>query len=180
MTELSCEISFEDLTSELREFQFEASDDECRALAERLGIPVLHHLKVTGGIGRVTAGGDIDLSGHIQAALEQNCSITLEPIREDVNTSFSIRFSDRISEDTPIGQIDEELGERSFEPMPAGPVDVGEIAAQYLSMAMNPFPRISGVILDVSAFEGVAILSEEDDREARSPFSPLKKITDGV
>ena len=178
--EFSREMSFEDFTSELTEFQFEASDHECRALAERLGILVLHHVKVTGVVGPATAGGDIDLSGHIQAALEQNCSITLEPIREDVDTSFNIRFSDRISEDTPLGQIEEELRDRSFEPMPTGPVDIGEIAAQYLSMAINPFPRTSGATLDASALEGVAILSEEDDREARSPFSLLKKITDGV
>ena len=180
MTELSREMSFEDLTSELTEFRFEGSDDECRALAERLGILVLHQVKVTGVVGHVTAGGDIDLSGYIQAVLEQNCSITLEPIREDLKTSFNIRFSDCISEDSPIGQIEEELGDRSFEPMPAGPVDIGEIAAQYLSLAINPFPRTSGATLDASALEGVAILSEEDDREARSPFSPLKKITDGV
>ena len=180
MTELSREMSFENLTSELTEFQFEASADECRALAERLGILVLHHIKVTGVAGRTTAGGDIDLNGKIQAAVEQNCSLTLEPIRADVNTSFNIRFSDRISEDTPIGRIEEELGARSLEPMPTGPVDVGEIAAQYLSMAINPFPRTSGVTLDVSALEGVVILSEEDDREARSPFSQLKKIMDGV
>ena len=180
MTELSREMSLEDLTSELTEFQFEASADECRALAERFGILALLHLKVTGVVGRATAGGDIDLSGHIRAALEQNCSITLEPTREDINTSFKIRFSDRISEDTPIGQIEEELGDRSFEPMPAGPVDVGEIAAQYLSLAINLFPRTSGATLDPSALEGVAILSEEDDRETRSPFSSLKKITDGV
>lgn len=180
MTELSREMSFEDLTSEFTEFQFEASDDECRALAERLGILVLHHVKVTGVVGHVTAGGDIDLSGEMQAALEQNCSITLKPVREEVNTSFNIRFSDRISEDTPLGQIEEELGHRSFEPMPAGPVNIGEIAAQYLSMAINPFPRTSGATLDASALEGVTILSEEDDRAARSPFSTVKKITDGV
>ena len=173
-------MSFVDLTSELTEFQFEASDYECKALAERFGILVLLNLEVTGIVEQVTAGGDIDLSGHIKAALEQNCSITLEPIREDVNTSFNFRFSDRISEDTPLGQIKEDLGDRSFEPMPAGSVDVGEIAVQYLSMTINPFPRTSGATLDASALEGVAILSEEDDREARSPFSLLKKITDGV
>ncbi|MCH8201982.1 MAG: hypothetical protein IH996_02635 [Proteobacteria bacterium] len=180
MPELSRDMSIENLTVELTEFQFEASEDECRALADRLGILVLHNFKVAGGVRRVTAGGDIHLSGHIQAALDQNCSITLEPIWERVNTSFNIRFSDRISEDTPIGQFEEQLGDRSLEPMPAGPVDVGEIAVQYLSMAINPFPRTSGATLDAPAIEGVAMLSEEDDRKARSPFSALKKITDGV
>ena len=58
---------------------------------------------------------------------------------------------------------------------PKGPVDLAEIAAQYLSMAINPFPRSAGATLDTSALEGVEILSEEADRETISPFSQLRK-----
>lgn len=58
---------------------------------------------------------------------------------------------------------------------PKGPIDLGEIAAQYLSMAINPFPRTAGATLDTSALEGVEILSEEADQETISPFSQLRK-----
>jgi hypothetical protein len=179
MSEFSREIGLEGLTFNAKEFEFEASDDECRALAERFGILAIHSIKVTGALGRVPGSGDIELCGHVQAVLEQNCSITLGPIEEEVETSFEIRFSDQINHDRPLGEADEWLEDCSFEPKPVGPVDVGEIAAQYLSMAMSPFPRTPGATLDISALKGVDIISEEAARETRLPFSQLKKIKDG-
>lgn len=179
MSEFSRQIGLEGLKPDASEFEFEASESECRALADRLGILNCHHAKVTGSVALVPGCRDIQLKGRLSASVEQSCSITLKPVQEEIDTSFEIRFSDQIEEDTPIGEGEEWSEDSYVEPMPSGPLDVGEIAAQYMSMLINPFPRLPGAKLDVSGLEGVEIMSEEAVREAASPFAKLKKIEDG-
>lgn len=178
MSELTREFRPQDITPDRKDFAFEANPAECRALAERFGIRAVHHLKVTGTLARVAGGDEIDLDGRISAEVEQDCSLTLEPVREAVDCSFSVRFSGEVDEDSPVGESEDLLAERSFEPMPSGPIDIGEIAAQYLSMGINPYPRAPGATLDTSGLEGVECLSEEEAHAARSPFAKLKKTED--
>lgn len=179
MSEFSRQIGLEGLKPGASEFEFEASEEECRALAARLGILDCHQAKVTGSLALLPGCRDIELKGRVSASVEQSCSITLKPVQEKIDTSFEIRFSDQIEEETPIGEVEKWSEDSCVEPMPSGPLDVGEIAAQYMSMSINPFPRVPGAKLDVSGLEGVAIMSEEAVCAAASPFAKLKKIKDG-
>ena len=56
-----------------------------------------------------------------------------------------------------------------------GMVDLGEIAVQYLALALNPYPTSGSDIETKGLGENVAILSEEAAREQSSPFAVLKK-----
>ncbi|MEE8370923.1 MAG: hypothetical protein V3R73_02170, partial [Sphingomonadales bacterium] len=63
---------------------------------------------------------------------------------------------------------------------PEAEIDIGEIAAQYLSMAINPFPRKAGAELSAKPPEGVQILTEEEAVAAASPFANLKELNEKV
>ncbi len=77
--------------------------------------------------------------------------------------------------------------EVDIEPMPAEWLDVADVAAQYLSLALDPYPREADYA-ELSEVEDFAALSDRhdgaigfDDRapaegEKQNPFAALKKL----
>ena len=55
---------------------------------------------------------------------------------------------------------------------PRGILDLGELAAQYLAMAINPYPRVEGAAWDALSTEESA---EQEIPKAVNPFLKLVK-----
>ena len=74
-----------------------------------------------------------------------------------------------LTEATPEGD-EIELAEPDLdtEPLAGDVIDMGEIAAQALALALDPYPRAKGVKVP-------GVITEEEARAARSPFAGLKK-----
>ena len=112
---------------------------EREALAARYGIVTLDALQAQLTV-RSDVAGEIVVEGHLQADVVQECVVTLEPVDETIATSFDQRYtltSTKPVADLMIGPEDSEPPE----PLIGDSIDLGELVAEFLSLALNPYPR---------------------------------------
>jgi len=126
-----------------------ASDSERAALARRFGFLGLPALSA-----RVTVdhrpGGQIVVEGRLRGRIVQACVLTLDPVNQDLDDAFRIVFKKDLADDR-----DPENGEAVLsaqadapEPLTGNLLDVGEIIAEQLSLAADPYPRRAGARLE--------------------------------
>ena len=125
------------------------SEGERAALAKRfgfLGLPVFS--------ARVTVdrrpGGHVVVEGRLRGRIVQACVLTLDPVTQDLDDAFRIVFKQDMADD-----LDPESGEAVLnaqadapEPLAGNVLDVGEIVAEQLSLAADPYPRRPGAKLE--------------------------------
>lgn len=140
-------------------FEIEADEGERAALAARFGIVAIDRLTARLRA-RQGMTGDILVDGTLAAEVVQECVVTLEPVRERVVARFAQRFSYRPE------AVDEESDEDPPEPVVGDAIEVGEVVAQNVSLALDPYPRADGVAFD-----------EGGDADAPSgPFAALARL----
>lgn len=153
----------------------EANTEECKALAERFEVLDLFDIHAELHL-FPTATDDILLEGKASGTVEQSCIVTGERVKSSIASEFSVRY---ISAGTGAESTEDEdfdvLGEDT-ELLPADVIDVGEVVAQYLSLAIDPYPRKPGAVA------GVVELTPEGaipSTERANPFAALKKLQEG-
>jgi uncharacterized metal-binding protein YceD (DUF177 family) len=90
----------------------------------------------------------IQVTGHFEAEVTQACVVSLEPVSGRVSEEVALAFSlERDSGEEPR-HVDVPV-EGEDEPEPIGPLglDLGEAVAQLLAMALELYPRATGVHL---------------------------------
>ncbi|GLK71631.1 DUF177 domain-containing protein [Ancylobacter dichloromethanicus] len=137
------------------------------AMARDFGIPGIPSMtaQVT-----LTPGprGTVHVTGHIDAVATQTCVVTLEPFDTRVSEDIDLRFAppEQIPEIRPGAEID--VAELDLpDPLIDGTIDAGAVAAEFLALGLDPYPRKPGV-----RFEGPA----EPGPEEISPFAALAKL----
>ena len=145
---------------------FSAGETERAALAARFGIPSVDALRVDYTISAADQPGMARLDGRVRADVTQLCTVTLAPVSQSVDEAFSVMLIDGSSEPE----------DEDFEALIDGGVDVGEVAAQYLALALDPYPRVGDREIEASPPPGGRVLSEEEARAELSPFAVLKKL----
>jgi uncharacterized metal-binding protein YceD (DUF177 family) len=125
------------------------SDSERAALAKRFGFLGLPTFSA-----RVTVyrrpGGQVVVEGRLRGRIVQACVLTLDPVSQDLDDAFRIVFKQDMPDD-----LDPESGEAVLnsqadapEPLVGNVLDVGEIVAEQLSLAADPYPRRPGAKLE--------------------------------
>ena len=124
-------------------------DSERAALAKRFGFVGLPALSARVTVDRKT-GGLIAVEGRLRGRIVQNCILTLDPVTQELDESFRLLFKPDFAEER-----DPESGEALVSAQPDAPepltsrlLDVGEIVAEQLSLAAEPYPRRPGVKLE--------------------------------
>lgn len=141
-----------------------ASADERAALARRFDLVRLDRLE--GELRIERAGEDLlHLSGRVRAALAQRCVVTLEPVEATVDEAFTRLFS-RSQPAEATGEVEVDPEADLPEPVPEGGLDLGEILAEELALALDPYPHAPG------AEERLAELRATGDERA-GPFAAL-------
>ncbi len=113
--------------------------------------------------------GAYDVIGSVRARLVQTCVITLEPIAVDIDNAINVRY-------LPDGKLkaeeDEVLNpeERDLEPLGDGALDLGQLAYEYLVIALDPYPKGAGSEFD---WKGSDRADAEDEDK---PFSALRQL----
>lgn len=125
-----------------------ATAEECAALARRFNILAIDRLEARIRLRRARGGSVLRLSASIRADAVQACVVTLEPVPGHVETEFTTLYGDGGTGGEGI-DIDPD-SETSLEPWPEGPLDIGEVVAQEFALALEPYPRAPGVVLDAS------------------------------
>lgn len=131
-----------------------ARPEECRALAERFGLPAIHAL-ACGFHLQPEADGTVLAAARLTARFSQVCVISLEVFEATLAEDFILRFvpegtESDIADPAAIDEI----------ALSGGTLDLGEAAAEQFALLLDPYPRAPGARLP----EGYA--SPDDTTEA--------------
>jgi uncharacterized metal-binding protein YceD (DUF177 family) len=88
-------------------------------------------------------GAGVHVVGQLNARVGQTCVVSLEPMESDVEESIDLLFMPRLGESEPAVQT--ASGEAELpEPLVDNKVDLAAIAAEFLFLGLNPYPRKPG------------------------------------
>lgn len=125
------------------------------------------------------------LTGRLYAEIVQTCVVTLEPVGNTVEESFEIQFepqSPAAEPDSaaPAAPEGEAGAMETVEPLYGDSLDIGDLAAGELALAIDPYPRKTGISLDVMAGPGGGQAGPDDRAEVgskrASPFEILAAL----
>lgn len=153
-------------------FSYRPDAAERASLAKELNLLALHALDLTGEI-RPSGRDELVLEARLTARADQPCSVTLVPVPAAVEETVRRRYVAGL--ETPEGDEVEMPEDDTVEPMP-DQIDLSEIAAEALALALPLYPRAPGVEFSqaLHAGDGVAPLSDADVK----PFSALQGLAE--
>lgn len=135
-------------------YTLRASDEECQHLANRFELLSLSNFIISFQLARGETPQSYILTGEFEADVVQACIITLQDVPSHVQSSVDVILLPR---EHKIFQGEEDMDpNQDYEPLDGDEVDLGEIAAQYLSLALNSYPRHPSVMQD-SNFLGATV-----------------------
>lgn len=140
-----------------------------KAFAARIGVADLSGFDLDIHV-RPYRGDGLKAEGRVAATVVQTCVVTLEPmenrIDEEVDISFrpEAKLKPELVHDEEDGMaIDASMA--ADDPLVGGAIDTAEIAAEFLALGVDPYPRKAGAV-----FEQPAGTGEE------APFAALAKL----
>ena len=153
------------------ERRISANPEERAALAKRFDLLAIARLEAVFSLKRA-GGGVIHVSGELQAEVTQSCVVTLAPVPAKVAESFSADFADEDRRKMPDLDLDFEADDPP-EPILNGHIDLGELAAEQLALALDPYPRAPDAAVPAEFSPDPD--AEEPVERPINPFSILKK-----
>lgn len=145
--------------------KIEADEAERAALAKRMDLVRLDMLSADITLRRVSGKGLIRASGRLLADVVQNCVATMAPvpghIEEDIDELFAPEGYEA-PEEQDVDDLPESFDGRE--------IDIGELAAQLMCLALDPYPRASEAAIEI------LVAGEPDDTERRRPFEGLAEM----
>ncbi len=147
-----------------------ARPSEREALAKRFGLIELPRLEADLNIDHAE-GRMIAVTGTITADVVQQCVVTLDPVPAHITDTIDILYA-------PAGMLDvganpphsDELDNDAPEPIVNGTIDLGELVSQHLAVALDPYPRKEGAMLENGSAGSM------DEGKPVTPFAKLKEM----
>jgi hypothetical protein len=124
-------------------------------------------------------GEGLEVTGELRAKVRQTCVVTLEEFDSDVVEAIDLRFApakeaprprSRRRDEEPPPVAHDALADDPPDPLIGGAVDLGEIASEFLTLALDPYPRKPGAEFAEPAPDA------PDDKV--SPFATLRPRRD--
>ena len=168
-TDFACRLGL-DRIREGERIELAADEGERAAIAERLGLVALERFEAHAVLSR--DGDRIEAHGRVQAALQQSCVATGEPVQEHVDEPFDIVFvpePQAAGGDEEIELSGEECDVVFYE---GAAIDLGAAVADSLALAIDPYPRSAEA---EASLKEAGVLTEEQ----ASPFAALAKLKSG-
>lgn len=125
------------------EQNLEAKESERAQLAKRFGLLEVPMLVAKLSVHPARADQTIEVTGYFTAAIVQQCVVTLEPITNHIEQELKVLFA--APELLELGAGPSDMNEEDMEPIRDGAIDLGELVAQNLGIALDPYPRKAGV-----------------------------------
>jgi hypothetical protein len=146
------------------------ADEHVRAgLAPLVGVADIPRLEAVLDV--VRHGIGLRVTGRVSATVGQTCVVTLEPVQSEVDEPIDLIFKPLSAGDA---EAEEEVVSGEFdageppEVLSDGIADVGAIAAEFLLLGIDPYPRKPGAQFTPPAEQG----------DATSPFATLGRLRD--
>jgi uncharacterized metal-binding protein YceD (DUF177 family) len=156
----------------------EANETERQAIAAIAGLRELPRLAASFDLTHME-GGRVHVRGRLSAEAGQTCVVTLEPLTSEIDEDVDVMFSPHVEQTTARSTADDEdedaLADDPPEPIVGGQIDLGALAAEFLILGLDPYPRKPGVV-----FEPVIQPPDPADHpfaalgSLKSPDSPAK------
>lgn len=175
--EFSRRLRLDRLASGAVEETLSATEEECAALAARFRIPAVNRLEGRLRVRRPSSRGPIvRIEGELSAEVVQTCVVTLEPVTQRVAESFVHLFTEAAG--PPQREVVVPVGEEEDtpEPLEGGVIDLGEVLAEQLALALDPYPRAPDAVFAGASFGADEAHEEEDERAEESPFAALDRL----
>ena len=163
MTEFSRPFRAHDVGTHTRQQMIEATAEERAALADRFFLLDLDRLTAAIELRRDSAG--IRVTGQVLASGNQPCALTAEAVPFLITERLSLLLTDKAPDAGDIELADADL---DSDVLDGDVIDMGEIAAQALALALDSYPRKKGAKVP-------GVISEDEALAKRSPFAGLKK-----
>ena len=143
--EFSRLLDIKKLGVEITSLTFSATEVEKNNLAKRLGVAEIKHLDILCKIENNPTQKNIEVTADVSSYVVQTCSVTLQEMHEKIKerVTLSVFISEADLENTSEN-FEEDLEEVVLEE--DGTVDLGEIFVQYLSLAVDPYPKSKAII----------------------------------
>ena len=148
----------------------EAEPAEMEALARRFGLVAL-----SGFRGRLELTpwrkGGVKVSGDMRAKLTQTCVVTLEPFESEIAVPVERYFLGETNAGaTALANLESLDADDEPDLIRGNEIDLGELAAESLGLALDPYPRKPGAVFESGP--------EPDEAPAKpeSPFAALAKL----
>jgi uncharacterized metal-binding protein YceD (DUF177 family) len=147
-----------------------ATEAERKALAERFELVAINRLTGVLHLEPWRRGG-VKVTGRVDAEIVQTCVVTLDPF-EVTLTEEIVRYFAGQTAPGPAAAVHtvESLEEDAPELVTGGSIDIGEVLAEALGLAINPYPRKPGAIFGSSG-DG-----DNDSDTGTSPFAALRSM----
>lgn len=153
-----------------------ANGEERSGLAKRLGLESLERLAASLRMRRRAGGAILRVEGKLEARVVQSCVVTLDPVVSDLDVAFEVDFDVTAPRAGTAwaGEVEiDPLAEDAAEPLPPEGLDLGEVVAEQLALAIDPYPRAPGARLERSR----AGESPDEERDEKpNPFAALRGI----
>ncbi len=167
--EFSRTIDAETISETPRRIEIEADGDERRRLAGRFRLKALDRLAADIAIMR--KAGIIHVEGVLEASVVQACVVTDEPLPAQVSTPFFVRYVPDAYAHAPDEELELSEADCDTLPLEGHQIDLGELAAETLALAIDPFPRSKG------ADQAMRESGTGGEMDA-GPFAGLKALKD--
>ncbi|WP_193180535.1 YceD family protein [Nisaea sediminum] len=173
-TEFSRPLRIKDLKKRVTHLEVEATPAECRALAERFGLPALASLKATVSIERLAKDRAVRIAGTIVAHLNYLSVVSLEPFEADIAEEFSEVLTGAADSGHQV-EVDLPPDDENMGLIEDGGFDLGEVISQNLSLLLDEHPRKPG---EEEAPDGIVWTDSDAEDEDENPFSVLAEMRD--
>ena len=151
-----------------------ADAGQLAAIADVGGLRAVHSARATFML-QPMHDGHVQVTGRVTAKIGQVCVVTLDDMDSDIDEEIEIVFAPPSKIPPMASTIDDSADDDTDipdppEPIEDGVIDIGRVATDALFLAVDPYPRKAGAVLDLPAVE-------EDPEE--HPFAALKALKDG-
>lgn len=168
------------------------SPEESDALCHRLNLSRLDNLQARMTLARVSGGMVVHVKGRFTGHVVQACVVSLEPVETDLDEEFEGWFANtdqaimlakaRRERKAKNGEGETPILDEKDDPEPIvnGHIDLAELVTQYLSLAIEPYPRAPGREGDEeNASDSQGGEASEASDISRNPFAALKNWKSG-
>ena len=164
-----------DLEPEGRRVSIAADDAERAALAARFGLNGLDGLEADLILTPMRKGRAVRVEGEWRAVVRQTCVVTLAPLVDRLSETVTQVFAEDAETDSGE-EIDIDAEEQDLPDLLVGnTIDLGELVAEQLALAIDPFPRADGA--EFTPPQGAETAAKGDGGEEKtSPFSVLAAL----
>ncbi|MBT4711470.1 MAG: DUF177 domain-containing protein [Alphaproteobacteria bacterium] len=166
------EVKFDAVGATGMELSITAEPHECAGLAARMDLVSLGGLQATAELDR--QGSGVWARVHLIADVVQSCVVTLEPVEARIDQRFEVDFmpQDGAQSVENSGGSEGSVLDGDVAPINAGVFNLGAVVAEYLSLAIDPYPRKPGIEFMAEDYNS----GETVDSDVRRPFSALGEM----